>query len=190
MTDTTSLSDLVEQQVQASVQQVLAAALSTAIKQAIDSSVQQLIQNTISNLLIDTVWLQKIETLTNQAMASKVVQQLSVLDLTSIVSQEVDNSFNRWHQTLLKDFKTNGIVDHATSTQLTITDDLVEISNTATAKDLYTDNTTVTGVLTTQNLIVKGSINTDNNSWNELVDKVADSTLVKLNGDWKTVLVA
>jgi hypothetical protein len=159
------------------------------IKQTIDSSVQSMIQQTIDTLLVDPVWLKKIETLTNQAMASKIVQQLSALDLNSIVSTEVDQSFNRWHQTLIKDFKTNGIEDTAINTELSVSDGLVTINNTASARDFYADNTTVTNVLTTQNLIVKGSINTDNNSWNELVDKVSNSTLLKINSDWKSILV-
>lgn len=249
MTDTKSLSELIEQQVQASVQQHVDTVLADAtwindfeqristfiqnriaarfvnlgaipdivdtiehgiktifdeglvpgidkyvdvnrITQTIDSSVQALIQSTIDNLLVDPVWLEKIEKMTNQAMAAKIVQQLSALDLNSIVATEVDRSFSRWHNALIKDFKTVGIVDNANTTELTLSDGLVSINNTVSAKELFADTTTVTGALTTQDLIVKGSINTDNNSWNELVDKVAVSTLTKITSDWKNELVS
>lgn len=156
------------------------------VTQAIDSSVQDLVKQSIDNLVVDPAWLDKIELIVNQNMASKVGERISGIDINSVVVAEVERNMLRWQQSLLDTVKTHGIADVATKNQLTVMDDAVVIETGLTSKSFMTEtDADVQGTLTVQNLVVKGTVNTDNRSWHELIDYVANHAADNFTAEWR-----
>ena len=163
----------------------------TALETTIDSAVQVLVQSTISNLVVDKSWIEKIETMVNQHMVTKLTDKISGIDLNKLLTSQIDQGITRWQERLKKDFKTAGITDVATSCQLTVIDDAVVATNGIAGQSLLIEkDTDLKGTTTINNLILRGTINTDNRSWNELANKAADQALTKLTNTWKEDLVA
>jgi hypothetical protein len=161
------------------------------LETTIDSSVQVLVQSTISNLVVDKSWIEKIETMVNQHMVTKLTDKISGIDLNKLLTSQIDQGITRWQERLKKDFKTAGITDVATSCQLTVIDDAVVATNGIAGQSLLIEkDTDLKGTTTINNLILRGTINTDNRSWNELANKAADQALTKLTNTWKEDLVA
>ena len=160
------------------------------VRSAVDSTVQNLVNQTIDNLVVDTVWLEKIQNIVNQHMSERILQQLSMIDINSVVVLAVKENFNRWKQELEQAVASPGIVDSATTAQLTVMDGVVVIEEDTVTKNLSVENSAeVKGDLTVNNFIVKGAINTDNNSWNELTDIVAQKAMNLATGEWEKTLV-
>jgi hypothetical protein len=160
------------------------------ITQSIDNGIQDLVNTAIDTLVIDPAWQAKIETSVNQLMSTRLGDQLSLIDLNSLIVSHIDSGIDRWQDRLKKDFATVGIADQATARQLTVMDGVVVveselISNSAEVqKDIK-----VNGSVFTKNLIVTGSINVDNQSWNELSDHISEKTLTKVSEEWRKQLV-
>lgn len=160
------------------------------IRTSMDSAIQHLVQNTLDQLVIDQDWLAKISDRVDQHMAIKVTERLSEIDLNTLLVSEIDRGINRWQHRLKQNFQTNGIMDAASSCQLTVSDGLVKIeSMTESTKIKILASAEVGDTLHTKNLVVTGSINTDCASWNELAAHVADIAQQKLNQDWRDCLI-
>jgi len=160
------------------------------ITRTVDGAVQILVQKSIDNLVVDAEWLEKIEKLVNQNMTAKVGELVSGIDVTSVIASEVEKSMTRWQEQILSATKTHGINDQATGTQITVLDDAVVIDSGLATKSFMVENDAeVNGTMVVKNLVVKGSVNTDNRSWNELVGRVSNDVVTKLNKDWQTSLV-
>jgi hypothetical protein len=154
------------------------------LTQAVDSGIQVLVDNTINNLVIDPVWINKIENLVNQNMTQQFSRKLSDLDINNLLISTIDAGIDRWQDRLKKDFCTNGIVDKASTIELTVMDGVVVVENDFVAKQIQ-----VTDNLSVNNLIVSGVINTDNRSWNELKDMIKDQVLLATTDQWRKDLV-
>ena len=76
------------------------------------------------------------------------------------------------------------LYDTLANVELTILDDHVVVENQFTAKDIEAVNS-----LVVKNLVVKGSVNTDNESWNELANTISQKTFDALTDDWRADLV-
>jgi hypothetical protein len=156
------------------------------ITTTVDRSIETFVTRSIDQLSVDPDWLAKIETQINQTYVRKLAERLHDVDITVMVGQHIDRGINRWQDRLLADFKTRGIADLATTTELTVMDGTVVVeselaSTTATVeKDL-----TVKGTAILNNLSVRGTINTDNKSWQILSDHIADKTLVQISDQWR-----
>ena len=149
------------------------------IKQSVNNSTQETINTAIQELSVDTAWLEKIEKLINQQMTQRVVAGLASVDINSIVNQQVNNIA----ETILKRI-VPGIQDQSNQVELTLLDENVIVENTLVAKNINAVET-----IAVKNLVVKGSINTDNQSWNELANSISKKTLDSLTQDWKKTLV-
>lgn len=157
---------------------------------AIDNGIQTLVSQTIDNLIVDSTWLAKIETLVNQSMTRKVSSLMSNIDLVELINKEMDSGFNRWQERFQQNFKTQGIVDNALNTELTIMDGVAVIEHDLVSKNLSVmQDAEVKGTLSVFNLSVRGDINTDNASWQRLSSHIAEKTLEKLHEEWKQKLV-
>lgn len=155
------------------------------IERSIDSTVQVLVQSTIDNLVVDQTWLAKIETQLNQHMTSKLSGYLSKIDLNLLLRDQIDAGVDRWQDKLKKNFTTNGIMDVAETTQLTVVEGAVVVTNgLAVDKDLE-----VKGTAVINNLSVRGTINTDSRSWQELSDTIASKTIKKVVEEWQEKLI-
>lgn len=164
--------------------------LNNMVLQAVDNAIQDLVKQTIDNLVVDPQWVKKIETQINQHMTSRLLSHVSNIDLNLLLVEEIDNGIDRWKNRLLANFNTNGITDQAKDTQLTVTDDMVLVSNSLVAAGLQVaNNANIDGDLEVKNLIVKGTVNTDNASWDEITALAADKALAKTTEAWKTELV-
>ena len=162
----------------------------TTIRQAVDSAVQDLIQRTIDSLVLDSSWIQKIESLVNQAMVRKLSSKIGDIAMDAVIVEHIDNSIDKWQQRFLENFKSIGITDQATGTQITVMDDGVVLSaGLATPEMLVEKDATVNGTLMVNDLAVKGSINVDNHSWAALANNVSDMTLTKMTDQWRQNLV-
>jgi len=153
----------------------------------VDRSVETFVTQTIDQLSIDPAWLTKIEILINQTYARKLAERLHDVDITVMVGQHIDNGIDRWQDRLLADFKTRGIADLATTTELTVMDGTVVVeSELATTAATVEKDITIKGTAILNNLSVRGTINTDNKSWQILSDHIAEKTLAQISQQWRT----
>ena len=150
----------------------------TVIQQLVDQAVQDNILNAVENLSSDPAWLARIEHMINQTVVQETMAKIKAIDLNPTIKQCVDESMATFQQTLLTKFVSTGITDQATSCQLTITDDATVVDNLLTAPSI-----------TVQDLIVKGTINTDNSSWQNLVESIGQKTLDLMTEEWISGLV-
>ena len=164
--------------------------LSQLVEQTINQTVTDLISASLDSLINDPEWIGKIELQIAQHCAQKFTRHLSSVDVNSLIHDHIDAGVERWQDRLMKNFKTQGISDTATSLQLDIVDGIVVVTDQLVANGLQVaTDATVAGSLTVNNLVVKGSINVDNKSWNELSSIVADRALTTISDTWKNELV-
>jgi hypothetical protein len=162
----------------------------TVITSTVDRSVESFVTQTINQLSVDAGWLAKIETLINQTYVRKLSERLHDVDITAMIGQHIDRGVDRWQDRLLADFKTRGIADLATKTELTVMDGTVVVeSELATTAATVEKDITVKGTAILNNLSVRGTINTDNKSWQILSDHIADKTLAQISDQWRTDMV-
>lgn len=166
------------------------------IQLTVDSAVQQLVNSTIDNLVVDPAWVAKIENIVNVNMSSKMGQQLRNFDINRAIVQEIDAGVDRWQDRFKKDFKTNGIIDSAETTQVAISNEGVVLSGTTVATDaeiknniVVANNASIHGTLEVENLVLRGRINTDNASWNELVEVMSAQIVQIVDDRWKAEMV-
>lgn len=183
-----SVSSIIEQGHLPGIDQYVGSEKITAI---VDNSIQDLVSRTIDQMTLDSDWLSKIQKLTDTNMTAKVTGHLRQLDLNEVIVKEIDAGISRWQERLLKNFRTNGISDVATSKQLTVMDDAVVAEQGFGCQSLWVESdATISGTVTVQNLAVKGTINTDNRAWRDLANSMSDATLQRLTDEWRTQLVA
>jgi hypothetical protein len=155
-----------------------------SISHLVDQAVENSITSAIATLGTDPAWLEKIETMINQAVVRRTVAAIGSIDINTIIHQRVDENMQKLKVELLNNFSSTGIDDRATSCQLTILDETTVIENTLTARAAkFVESVTV------KDLAVTGSINTDNHSWNALAADISAKTLIQLDSDWKDRLV-
>jgi len=149
------------------------------IKQAVNDSSQQVIQTAIDELSLDTAWLEKIEQLISQQTTQRVLASLTSVDIRPIIKSSVDAAVKAAQTKLLA-----GIENQTSSVELTVMDKNVVIENTLTAR-----NISAVESATVKDLVITGSVNTDNNSWTSLIQKISDQTLASIDSTWQTQLV-
>lgn len=154
------------------------------VKRLVEQAIEDNILSAVQNISSDPAWLARIERMINQTVVQETMIRLGSMDLNPIIKQRVDESMGVFQKTLLTEFTSTGILDQATSCQLTIMDDTTVVENCLTAHSMD-----VVGSITVQNLIVKGAINTDNQSWITLADNISQKTLEKLTTEWNIQLV-
>jgi hypothetical protein len=155
-----------------------------SIAHLVDQAVENSITSAITTLGTDPVWLEKIETMINQAVVRRTVATIGSIDINTIIHQRVDENMEKLKVELLANFRSTGIDDKATSCQLTILDDTTVVENTLTARAAIVDS------VSTRHLTVTGSINTDNRSWHALASEISARTLTQLDQEWKDRLVS
>lgn len=166
---------------------IMATAISidtSSITHLVDQAVENSIASAIATLGTDPAWLAKIEHMINQAVVQRTVETIGSIDINTIIHQRVDENMAQLKIELLKNFSSTGIDDRATSCQLTILDETTVIENTLTARAAKFVESVVV-----KDLAVTGSINTDNQSWNNLAADISAKTLKQLDQNWKTKLV-
>ena len=157
----------------------------TLIKTTVDQEVDRLTRISVDGVFKDPVWIEKMERTLNQMVVQRTMATIGSMDINTIIHQRVDENMAQLKIELLENFSSTGIDDKATSCQLTIMDETTVVENTLTARAAkFVDSVTV------KNLAVTGSINTDNQSWNDLADSISTKTLKQLDRDWKDKLVA
>jgi hypothetical protein len=155
-----------------------------AIQQAIDQAVEATVDIYITELANDAGWLEKIQRTTNYLMTQKTLDQLSTLNVTEIIRQQVNESLTTLEPAIVKKIRTVGVSDQATEVELTILEDSVVVKN-----NLITKTAEITGGLRVNNLAVTGAINVDNSSWQTLSDTISQKTLEKLSEQWRNQLI-
>lgn len=154
------------------------------VQRLIDQAIENKITELVDQLCADPEWTNRVERLINQSVVQETLSQLGKLDLGPAIKQRVDENMKQFRQDVLKNFSSTGIVDQASSCQLTVLDDNVVVENCLVAKDLeIVDHAKI------KNLIVTGSINTDNFSWQALAADISNKTLEKLSQDWQQDLI-
>ena len=135
----------------------------------VDVKVTPLIDQYIQKQFGDPVWLNKVQSVSNQAAMARAEKELSKLDIDAKINQLIDPKLGN---------KINSIEDQATTPQMTIMDDIVInehefVTNTLTV----VNDATLQKSLIVQDLIVRGRVNTDNTAWHELKQKIAEETV-------------
>lgn len=170
---------------------ILAASIEQHIREAVDQSVEVYVSKIIDELMLDDKWVGKIQTLINQSFINKFAETLSLLDVQTLIKENIDAGFERWQDKLKQNFETTGILDNAGSKQLTIMDDAVVATHGLASQTLLIEkDAEVQGSLRVKDLAVIGSINTDNRAWDELSQVVTNDVLSRLTGEWRRHLVA
>lgn len=169
MIDNKALSDLLEEQ----------------IRESVDRSMQSYVETIIQELTLDQTWINKIETLINQNFLRRFDQAISMVDINSLISRNIDQGFERWQHRLIDNFSIKGIVDNSVNPEITISDSLVTISNRLeTNNSLVNQDAKINGTLTVNNLAVLGEVNVDNRSWDVLAAAIAEKTLEQIAAEW------
>jgi hypothetical protein len=163
----------------------------TLVRQVIDQAVEREIQNSIDSIMLDPIWIAKIEALINQSYITRLSQWISEVDVNAIIRSEIDSGIHRWQDRLKQDFATQGIQDSADTLELLLTPGKVSVTNQFTCQDAQVlGQAKVQGSLEVNDLVLTGTINTDNRSWNELSNKIAQDTLTFMTDQWRQDLVA
>jgi len=163
----------------------LAAMIEKQIRQSLDSFITIYIKRTIEELTLDPEWIGRVERSINQEFSHKFAEKISMLDFNSLVSQHLDASLDQWKNKLLKDFRTSGIIDSAETTELTVLPGAVVAEHDLISSRLQTHgDAEIMGTANIKNLVVTGVINTDNSSWNELSESIAEKALEKIGQQW------
>ena len=174
MTDTDALTQLLKQQ----------------IATAVDSAVQQHVIDFIQQMAMDPEWAAKIETLVTHNVTQKFSDQISGVDLNTLMAGWIDDALARWKELLMANFRSTGIEDRATATQLTLTDDVAVFNSPISATGLLVDNDgDVQGTLSVDNLVVRGTVNGDAPAWQELAQDVTRRAVNQMTNQWREVLV-
>lgn len=157
----------------------------------IDHAVEREIQNSLASIMLDPVWISKIETLIMQSYVQKLGEWLSAVDVNSLIRSEIDAGVERWQDRLKQNFATRGIQDSADALELSLTPGQVTVNHDFSCQgDTELEKAKITGTLEVNDLILKGTINTDNHSWNELSNKIAQDTLDLITDQWRQDLVS
>lgn len=151
----------------------------STVQQMVENAVEENILSVIESLLQDPAWLEKIERMINQAVVQRTVAKISSTDINSVIHEHVNKQLPSVHEKFVKNFSTNGIKDLATSTQFTVMDEATVIENQLVAHDLQ-----IVGNTQVKDLTVTGSINTDNQSWNNLAQEISRRTLDQIDQSW------
>ena len=160
------------------------------IRRGLDHSIENAVQGVVDNLAVDQAWLDKIQRQIDQEFQRRFIEKLSVLDVSLLIKQNIDDGFRRWQDDLKQNFTTTGIRDNASDTQLTVKDSGIDIKDQITAKNIeISQDGSIHGTLSVNNLCVRGSINTDNKSWNALVDDLATSAIQQITNDWREQMI-
>ena len=159
------------------------------IVQTIDRAVERQIGQSVDLLAADPAWIAKMETLVDQNYMRRVTEWISTRDIDSMVASLIDASVDRWQDRLKKDFATQGIHDGADELELALAPGEVRITNGLSCRDFTADSAEVRNVLSVQDLVLRGTINTDNVSWNELSNRIAQDTLNLITDQWRQDLV-
>ena len=163
----------------------LAAIIESQIKQSLDSYISVYIKKSIEELALDSSWINRVEKTVNQEFARKFAERVSLIDFDSLFSQHLDAALDRWKNKLLNDFRTRGIQDTADTTELTVLPGAVVVEHDLISSQLQVhSDAEIMGSAKIRNLIVTGTINTDNQAWDELSTVISDKTLKKLDQEW------
>jgi hypothetical protein len=150
------------------------------ITQCVDRSIENLVNTTISQLTQDVDWLNKVERLINQAVVQRTVSAITSMDVNTVIHQQVDKNMVKIRDEWLTNFASTGILDQATSCQLTVMDDVIVVENQLVSRNLDAVDSAKVG-----NLIVTGTVNTNDSAWDDLIKNVSTKTLEQLDVDWK-----
>ena len=160
------------------------------LRKVIDHAMEREVQNSIDTIMLDPVWVTKIENLINQSYITRLSQWISEVDINTIIRSEIDTGIDRWQERLKQDFATRGILDKAQDLELSIIPGQVSVTDRLTCENFVTSDTAeIKGVLEVNDLVLRGSINTDNRSWDELSNKIAQDTLGLITDQWREDLV-
>lgn len=168
----------------------LAAVIEKQIKQAVDRSMEGYVEKTITSLTLDPAWLFKIENLINQNFMRRFDEKISAVDVSTMIAQHIDAGIDRFQARFKENFRTNGILDAATKNELAVSNDMVVVQSTLVTRDLAVDNgARFKGSVDIQDLTVRGTINTDNQSWDDIATRAGDKVMASLTEQWKSELV-
>lgn len=156
------------------------------IKQAVDLAVEGYVSDTLEHLTLDQAWLTKIQNLINQRMTDQVSAKLSAIDVKKSITDSILENKDAILKGFIDQFQTNGIKDQANDTQLTVMDNVVVVENELVTQDLsVVRNTNLQGdLIVSGDLAIKGRINTDNRSWDELANVIAERAFERVKIDF------
>jgi hypothetical protein len=154
------------------------------VQRVIEQAVEDNITKLVNDLCADPAWTSRVERLINQATVQETMARLSAIDIGPTIKQRVDENMKLFTDSILINFTSTGIVDQATTCQLTVMDETVVVENCLTAHSVEIINSAKV-----KDLVVTGSINTDNHSWTALANNISQRTLDQLTAEWNKDLV-
>jgi len=135
-----------------------------------DSQITEIVTKAIEEQLEqkfnDGAFLDKIQSVINQHVSSKLDQFVSNFDVTDKINNKIDETFKN---------RLSSIDQQTTAVQLTLMDDTVVNENEFVTKSLNVIENAVV-----EDLVVRGRVNTDNQSWNELKTTIKDSAVEQI----------
>lgn len=165
----------------------LATTIQSQISNTVDDHIREYVGQIIRELSLDSTWISKIEQQINDGIARRLGQQMSMIDVNSLVADAMDAAVARYFE---RQPTKPGVDDQASETQMTVRNGSVAVTHSlATPALTVAQDAIVSGTLSVQNIAIRGSINTDNRSWQELTDNLAAATLQQLDHEWRDRLV-
>lgn len=128
--------------------------------------VSKAIEEQIEAKFNDSAFLDKIQSVINQHVSTKLDQFTSSVDITEQINNKVSEVFES---------RLPAIDQQTTALQLTLMDGTVVNENEFVTKSLNVVESAVV-----EDLVVRGRVNTDNASWNELKTTIKDSAIEKI----------
>ena len=139
-------------------------------------AVQERVDKNIAGFLQDPNWLSNVTTVLKQAMVQRVLSEMSTIDVNQTIAREVRKYLVERHE---QNIPNAGIVDKATSSQLTIMDDLVVVEGSLATRSLETiAEIKVGGSLKVEgNIILVGSLTLSDQARGNLVNETANEAV-------------
>ncbi len=164
--------------------------LQRQIATAVDSAVQQHVIDFIQQMAMDPEWAGKIEALVTHNVTQKFSQEISGVDLNTLMATWIDDALVRWKTLLMENFRSRGIEDQAQNTQLTLTEEVAVFNSPITVPGLFVEQEAeVAGTMTVDNLVVRGTVNGDAPAWQEMTEDVTRRAVNQMTNQWREVLV-
>jgi len=128
--------------------------------------VTKAVEEQIKARFSDDAFLDKIQSVINQHVASKLGQFVDNIDITDRINSKIEETFKN---------RLPSIDQQTTALQLTLMNDMVVNENEFVTKTLNVVESAVV-----EDLVVRGRVNTDNQSWNELKTTIKDSAVAQI----------
>lgn len=154
------------------------------LSKLIEQQVTTAIAAEIQRLLESPQYIEKIGAEISAIINRRISVAMSTINVADIIEQRTQQTLQINRQAAMDIFP--GIQDASDTKQLTLLPGVVVVENDLAAKNLeVVDHARLTNLSVHGDLTLTGSINTDNDSWNDLANIIAQRALTTMRDTWQ-----